>query len=53
MIFKKKLNINGNNVELNISDLKVKKKNIFIFGSPLGLDLDRINRKIFLRRSNI
>ena len=43
MIFKKKLNINGNIVELNIENLKFKKKNIFIFGCPLGIELDKIN----------
>ena len=53
MIFRKKLNINGKIVDINLSNLKFKKKNIFIFGSPLGLNLRKLQKKIFLMKLKI
>jgi hypothetical protein len=48
MIFRKKININGKIVDINLSNCNYKKKNIFIFGSPLGLSIERINEKNIL-----
>ena len=48
MIFRKKLNIKGKIVDINLSNLIYQKKNIFIFGSPLGFSLQKINEKNIL-----
>ena len=48
MIFRKKLNIKPKFVDINLSNLIYQKKNIFIFGSPLGFSLQKINEKNIL-----
>ena len=54
MIFKKKIKIEETIININLNNLKYKIKNVFIFGSPIGLNLDRIDDKnIFSQIKNI
>ena len=48
MKFLKKIKIKDKIIEIKLNNLKYKKENIFIFGSPFGLNLDKINEKNIL-----
>ena len=54
MIFQKKIKIEEKIIDINLNNLKYKIKNIFIFGSPIGLIPNRIDEKnIFSQIKNI
>ena len=49
MKFVKKIKIKDKIIEIKLNNLKYKKENIFIFGSPLGLNLNQINENNILK----